>query len=666
MPAIFPDLRPEELLYSGIARFGDMMEFPSAEALWRNVYGECSMSVEVDLSGPLGSMVARMPSRSDYDTKSLLRKHTLFPYLTFSMPPQRRSEVEAKLTCKGSRPTGSVLRTANWAVKSPKNLRYCRVCVREDKNGPSGLAYWRRSHQLPGVLLCPTHQEGLVVSSLLRPVGNGPREFVSLERALELGEERAVELPSRFVGSALQIAKDSLWLLQNPDVADGTLLQRQREWQLAHGWQHEKSPHRGNFNFKDFLSAIRNHYDEEFLRALCEGDTSLLISKTGGWIRQITIPGNMDRAYHPLQHILLWRFLGLTVGEFFQDPGKPVISPEPTKSKSRLTLKGPCLNVACDQYEPPVPRILDVQEEDKNKRFTIFCPVCDFTYTQRPSCDDPRRIRIKNTGDLWDSRIRELLKRTPTLSLEKLTHEIGFSQGTIQKHALRLNLWRPRWKESAKQAVDSAGKSRRRKKAARHRNRQKWLKLRKEFPDESRSELRKRAPRVGYYLSKHDTDWYNAYSPRKRGNWSRRRRKRWQKLDETTLATTKEKVAEMLHEDPPVRITLHGLSVRLGQVSTLQTRLRRKKLPQTEEFIGKVTEDRRDYALRRLCNVINHYAQQKELPAYREFTNEAAMDHRSYPELATAAYAALKAHIDHKKSIPGQWKASDPEIKEQA
>ncbi|WP_263821122.1 TnsD family Tn7-like transposition protein [Salinibacter sp.] len=468
-------------------------------------------------------------------------------------------------------------------------------------------------------------------------------------------------MPSRFAVSALQIAKDSLWLLQNPDMGNGSLLQRHKDWQFAHGWQHKRAPHRGNFNFKGFLEAIRDHYDEEFLRVLCEGKASLLIPETGGWIRQLTMLQNKDRAYPPLQHMLLWQFLGLTVEEFFQDPSKPVISPGLKKSKSQLTLDGPCPNVACEQYDPPIPRILDVPEEARDKRFTISCPVCDFSYTQRPSCDDPRRIRIKQTGNLWDSRLRELLERTPALSLAQLTNEIGFSQATIQKHALRLDLWRSGWKDSVKQAVDSKGKSRRRKKAARHRNRQKWLKLRNEFPGESRSELRKRAPRVGYYLSKHDTDWYNAHSPKKGGKWNRERRKRWDSLDKTTLAVSKKEVAEMMQEDPPVRVTLHGLSDRLGQTSTLQTRLRRKKLPRTAEFIDQVVENKRDYALRRLRNAVDHYAQIKKLPAYRDFTDKASMDYRSYPELASSAYAALTAHIEEQECIPEQWKTSDPE-----
>jgi hypothetical protein len=97
-------------------------------------------------------------------------------------------------------------------------------------------------------------------------------------------------------------------------------------------------------------------------------------------------------------------------------------------------------------------------------------------------------------------------------------------------------------------------------------------------------------------------------------------------------------------------------------MSTLATRLRRGKLPRTEEFINKVVESRRHYALRRLRNAVDHYAQRKKLPAYRDFTNKASMDYRSYPELASSAYEALTVHIEQQECIPEQWKASDSEI----
>jgi len=96
MPAIFPELQPEELLYSGIARYSDIMEFPSAQALWRNVYGECPIKVEVDLSGPLGSMVDRMPSGSDYDANSLVRKHTLYQLQEIVMHLRRPTDTRIR------------------------------------------------------------------------------------------------------------------------------------------------------------------------------------------------------------------------------------------------------------------------------------------------------------------------------------------------------------------------------------------------------------------------------------------------------------------------------------------------------------------------------------------------------------------------------------------
>jgi len=218
MPAIFPELQPEELLYSGIARYGDMMGFPSLTALWGNVYGQPVGNPEVDLCGPLGSLIAHMPRGSSYEARSLIREHTLFPYLTFSMSPQRRKEVEDKLDCVGPRPTGSILRTPQWKVKPPEHLQYCQSCVEADRKSRMGTPYWRRSHQLPGVLMCPQHEEVLLATCVLRSANAGEREFISLRRALDLKGAHELDLPPRFFESVIRIAKDSLWILNNTDL----------------------------------------------------------------------------------------------------------------------------------------------------------------------------------------------------------------------------------------------------------------------------------------------------------------------------------------------------------------------------------------------------------------------------------------------------------------
>ena len=201
-----------------------------------------------------------MPRGSSHEARSLIREHTLFPYLTFSMSPQRRNEVEGKLDCEGPRPTGSIPGTPQWKVKPPEYLQYCQSCVEEDRKSRTGTPDWRRSHQLPGVLVCPQHEEVLLATCVLRSANAGEREFISLRRALDLKEAHELDLPPRFFESAIRIAKDSLWILNNTDLEEGDHRQRQKDWRLAFGWQHRKEPHRGEFDFKGYLEAFRNHY----------------------------------------------------------------------------------------------------------------------------------------------------------------------------------------------------------------------------------------------------------------------------------------------------------------------------------------------------------------------------------------------------------------------
>src|SRR4030042_7010586 len=55
-------------------------------------------------------------------------------------------------------------------VKVPQFLRYCPECVSEDFER-WGETYWRRTHQLPGVLVCTDHKGGLANSVVpYRPI----------------------------------------------------------------------------------------------------------------------------------------------------------------------------------------------------------------------------------------------------------------------------------------------------------------------------------------------------------------------------------------------------------------------------------------------------------------------------------------------------------------
>jgi hypothetical protein len=99
------------------------------------------------------------------DSEELILNHTVFPYAVAFMPPQTRRALLDKaldLTARAES-TGSLTKNVSHGVPF---RRLCRLCVRADLER-YGESYWRRSHLLPGVLICPDHGEPLRVTSIV-------------------------------------------------------------------------------------------------------------------------------------------------------------------------------------------------------------------------------------------------------------------------------------------------------------------------------------------------------------------------------------------------------------------------------------------------------------------------------------------------------------------
>jgi hypothetical protein len=80
-----------------------------------------------------------------------------------------------------------------FALWSSAPARLCRACVGEDLSF-LGIAYWRRSHQLPGITWCTKHQRPLSESRRQNAFAQSPRAAL----------EKAIDLPSRDVEAAIK------------------------------------------------------------------------------------------------------------------------------------------------------------------------------------------------------------------------------------------------------------------------------------------------------------------------------------------------------------------------------------------------------------------------------------------------------------------------------
>jgi hypothetical protein len=400
MPALFPTLQPDELFYSAIARYSDMMHFSSELRLWKSLFVSGNPQVSTDFTGQLDLLLSRLSPGHGYTAETLVRDHTLFPYYAHFFDREEAERGIKMLASKDRMQAISpvkILGLLDPFQKSPSHLRYCTACVEEDSNQSFGEPYWHRTHQLAGVLLCPKHETPLRISSAERFWRKTSPSFLSLRRALK-EESAAIKIPSRHCEILLAIARDSQWLLLNERSIEEEPTVWNRSLCLRRGWGYSTGT---RMDFQKMLGAFLNHWDADFWsRLLPEIQTQS--EDVATWLRQITLPSRSRFVHHPLKHILLHRFLEANIdgsGESEEDllPKKPPVVQD-------LEVDGPCMNPTCDRYSEANPeRMTSVTKElsgEGSNYFIVRCKTCSFQ-EKRSTTPGKQYRRIIKTGAIW-------------------------------------------------------------------------------------------------------------------------------------------------------------------------------------------------------------------------------------------------------------------------
>lgn len=159
MSAYLPSFLPDELLYSLLARVAYNRAAPSAAAFAEEVFGNRHAVASFDLPGNLKRLVSWLPHDAGLNVSKVISDFTLFPY--YAAYASRKRRAEALEGMQGST-AGVHTRFGIAAFRIPpvKFLRFCQAC-NDDCRRDGIEAYWRRSHQLPGITVCEMHERQL-------------------------------------------------------------------------------------------------------------------------------------------------------------------------------------------------------------------------------------------------------------------------------------------------------------------------------------------------------------------------------------------------------------------------------------------------------------------------------------------------------------------------
>jgi hypothetical protein len=555
----FPGIYTGELLYSLLGRLRCHGGVLSPKHLLADAFSNRNVRAGIFLQPSVGLLEANTPPSLGLTAQKLVQETTLLPYLTAYQSEEIRNWALDVLSANNCDAGAVHVRLGLVAsnVRLPSVLRYCLACRAEMLRNPGEL-YWRRDHQLPGVLVCPIHGTPLAGSKI-------KLSDVSLNEFIVANEENCPPDPAlprwadqpEVVKLLRDIAKAGAALLANPPAARPLAVWGD-EIKLA---LRSRGLARGNASINQI--ALREAYLTRFHTIL----DALPYAAPGDWLEAIA--RKHRKAFAPLRHILiqlLIESLALT-----------------SASTPFGTGPWPCRNPLAEHFGQSVIADCKIHQEG-GKTIGVFRCSCGYDFSAAPESNS--RAKILNLGPKFETRLRELVSIGS--SLRSAARELHVDPNTVLRYVALFGLevpWKSRPVRSKLPPVD------------REEMRATWSAGHSADPNLTRQQLRHRLPAVYAWLYRNDRDWLHAQPPAAAGYIPCKPRLDWPSIDATTAQTLEREAARLRTLDRPQQITRLALECALGQRGWLEKRLH--KLPWCVAVLSEETESVEEFQCRR-------------------------------------------------------------------
>jgi hypothetical protein len=589
MTGFFPKLHPDETLHSACSRYHARAGYRTREATGRDLLGAERLKVAIDLPSNIGTLVSSLPPGHRYTVDYFIGRHTLLPFYAPFLPPERVIALLADMRGSGGASIHGRLGTLVTDIGS-QYLRFCPECVRDDREKCDDGAYWHRVHQVPGVEVCHIHGIFLQESSVHSRNRSHHDAFVTAEQVVSVQATHVLDPSNKDHQVLLRIAVDAAWLLGKEGLSvESENSHRERYVELL--FHEGLSTYPGTVSTGLLIQRLKEFYTPALLMRL-----ECLIEAKYNWVHRLV--HNTRGAQHPLQHLLLMQFLGITAEEFFRLP-----------SKRQPFGKGPwpCLNPVSDHFGEELITRYEVasltQRNGRRPRAIFHCDCCGYAYYRvgPDGSDEDRRKShgVITFGDVWDEKLKQAF--TKSEDGKQLLDRFGVKQHTLDKQLIRLGLVSIR-EDGGCAKVDRRFRralSPKQEEEIGERHRKDWSEVLRANPELGRSALREKAPDHYIWLYQHDRKWLKANLPDREHPSGPKERIDWPARD-TKIALAVKLEAEKLRCMPgrPVWISETALARRIGKLGVISKH--GDKLPLTLKALEEMSETIEEYAVRRV------------------------------------------------------------------
>ena len=559
----FPTPYPDETFYSWIARYHDQ----SANGLYKftalRLYGESPSCAIYGLPSGLNQFCEKILPLQIYSPEEIITNHTLLPYYSSAIPEQRLETVKSRMLGQSSTEIHGKLGTLTTEIKNFQYLRYCPACLEEDTKF-IGEPYWHRTHQLPGVLVCPFHGTPTLNSMIDKQAHRHLFYASAIEHAKPNVRQKNIEVDDRLIS----IAKKSSFLLE-------------KYRNLITSTSYRSALQDRGFNQGKYLN------QDMFARAFIKYWSPGVLKSVGAmpdmskkhWLRRISENNRNGSYFPPLYHVLLQTFLN------HQEAPSPIVC---TARKHY-----PCPNPFCTQPESNSASLINTHRKQKSGPLhgTIACQ-CGFSFSCNIEKENYYTGHVLSYGSVWDNKFKEFIQQG--LNIPHMMKAMSVSRRVIIRKALELEL-KPAWnvKMEKKPGGDKYINDRVSK------ERKNLLKYMKRHPGHSRTEI-KAGMNAGYkFLYRRDKEWLLQQLPAPKKTKPKGRTADWEKRDKHYHEQARSIVRDLLNQPgKPIKITPSIISRFMGK-RNLFSKVSLEKIPLTAAYLTEACNDD-DYYYRRL------------------------------------------------------------------
>lgn len=309
MISFFPDIYPNEIFYSTVARYHKRSGNIDFSHTSSELFGRAYKVSTVDMPNDLEFLVSQLPKDLGYTSDIIIKKHTLFNCYAPFIKQDNKLRIIETMKCGDGRIINSLSGQSTRNQLKRQYLYYCPKCAQEDYER-YGESYFHRLHQAPGVLICNTHRCLLnIYTKILNQSDKRIHhdcDYDILDLNVYFDDDKNYEQ------ELLNISNSYKYLLENNlDKFNQDEIYKKYKYFLE---QKDLFDSKKTIKQNDLCNQFKRYYSERLLNKL---NCNIKKDDRNSWLKKIS--RKPEFSLEPIRNILFIQFLSGDIQNFFSE-----------------------------------------------------------------------------------------------------------------------------------------------------------------------------------------------------------------------------------------------------------------------------------------------------------------------------------------------------------